>query len=907
MTSSAHRPPAKTYKFKLDAFQQQSVDYIDNNESVLVAAHTSAGKTAIAEYAIATSLRDNQRVIYTSPIKALSNQKYRDLQAEFQDVGLLTGDVTIDPNASCLVMTTEILRSMLYRGSEVMREVAWVVFDEVHYLRDSERGVVWEESIILLPHKVRFVFLSATIPNAQEFASWISHIHFQPCHVVYTDYRPTPLQHYIYCSGGEGMFLVVDEKGKFNEKNFHSAMATLESVDVDQSDRPDGKRKKPRRGGKQADLERIVKMIVERKYDPVIVFSFSKRDCENYALQISKTDLTSEEEKQLISQIFRNAMDSLSDEDKNLPQVQSLLPLLKRGIGIHHGGLLPILKEIVEILFGEGLLKCLFATETFAMGINMPAKTVVFTACTKFDGNESRIVRSGEYIQMSGRAGRRGLDERGIVILMLDQSLEIDAAKGMMSGKADGLTSSFHLGYNMVLNMMRVEDANPEYIVKNSFFVYQREQIIPQLTAKSQELAEQVAKISFGSHKQAVIEYHRLVVQELKCDREVREILRKPALVKKYVSSPGRLVNIDEGWGWGICVGYNDQLSTVDVLACADPKEDKPCTSSIEMDFRVIRVALQAMKMMSTIVLILPKELKSKDNRMQCYRSLKETQRRFDVSGLPLLDVKPTNEADIEALSELHEKQQEVQKLILNHSLSTNPDRDMYLSRRNEQIALEQERAKVEKEIKSIQVMPLQDELEKMRMVLRRLGQLDSHDIIQLKGRVACEVSTCDELLLCELLLGGVFNDLEPAVCAALCSCLVFEEGNASQQDANVKSLKPELLQPYKVLQAAAKRVAEVKLEADFEIDVEEYVDSFKPDIMEVVMMWCHGAKFRQISEATEVFEGSIVRAVRREVELLRQLCSACKVIGDSTLEAKFMKAISLMQRDIMFAASLYL
>lgn len=181
--------PAKVYPFKLDTFQQEAINCIEKNESVLVAAHTSAGKTVCAEYAIAKSLKQKQRVIYTSPIKALSNQKYRDMQAEFGDVGLMTGDMTINPTATCLIMTTEILRNMLYRGSEIMREVAWVIYDEVHYMRDKERGVVWEESIILLPHKVRFVFLSATIPNAKEFVGWVAKTHHQPCHVVYTDYR----------------------------------------------------------------------------------------------------------------------------------------------------------------------------------------------------------------------------------------------------------------------------------------------------------------------------------------------------------------------------------------------------------------------------------------------------------------------------------------------------------------------------------------------------------------------------------------------------------------------------------------------------------------------------------------------------------------------------------------------
>lgn len=231
LTSTLHEP-AKTYPFTLDPFQQQAVGYIDKDESVLVAAHTSAGKTAVAEYAVAKSLKLGQRVVYTSPIKALSNQKFRDLQEEFHDVGLMTGDITINPDATALVMTTEILRSMLYRGSELIREVAWVIYDEVHYMRDAERGVVWEESIILLPHSVRFVFLSATIPNASQFAEWIASIHHQTCHVVYTNYRPVPLQHYIFPQGGEGLHLVVDERGNFREANFQKAMATLQSNTV---------------------------------------------------------------------------------------------------------------------------------------------------------------------------------------------------------------------------------------------------------------------------------------------------------------------------------------------------------------------------------------------------------------------------------------------------------------------------------------------------------------------------------------------------------------------------------------------------------------------------------------------------------------------------------------------------
>ena len=414
-------PPLREFPFKLDPFQQEAINCLEGNHSVLVSAHTSAGKTAVAEYAIAISLRDKQRVIYTTPIKALSNQKYREMLDIFRDVGLMTGDVTINPSASVLVMTTEILRNMLYRGSEVMREVGWVIFDEIHYMRDKDRGVVWEETIILLPDNVHYVFLSATIPNARQFAEWVALLHKQPVHVVYTDQRPVPLQHYIFPCGAEGLYLVVNENGDFLEENFQKAMSIL-------TENTESKGKKQSGFKGSNSVGKILEKIMEKKLQPVIVFSFSRRECEAYALQLSKLDFNTSEEKRLVQAVFQNAIAVLTEEDKALPQIANVLPLLKRGVGIHHSGLLPILKEIIEILFGEGLLKVLFATETFSLGLNMPARTVVFARARKFDGENFRWLNSGEYIQMSGRAGRRGLDDRGIVMLMVDEHM--DAAIG---------------------------------------------------------------------------------------------------------------------------------------------------------------------------------------------------------------------------------------------------------------------------------------------------------------------------------------------------------------------------------------------------------------------------------------------------------------------------------------------
>ena len=293
-------PPATTYPFTLDPFQERSILCLENHQSVLVAAHTSAGKTVVAQYAIAMSLRDHQRVIYTSPIKALSNQKFRELSQQFKDVGLMTGDVTLNPDASCIVMTTEILRNMLYKGSEITKEIAWVIFDEVHYMRDKARGVVWEETMILLSNKINYVFLSATIPNAREFAMWISKLKSQPCNVVYTDFRPVPLQHYVYPSGSDSIYLAVDAKGNFKEENFNKALSTLAESELEKNI---DKSKNSKAIKTEEDIKRIVELINEQNLNPSIVFSFSKAECEELACSLSKIDLTTDEEKELIESI----------------------------------------------------------------------------------------------------------------------------------------------------------------------------------------------------------------------------------------------------------------------------------------------------------------------------------------------------------------------------------------------------------------------------------------------------------------------------------------------------------------------------------------------------------------------------------------------------------------------------
>lgn len=554
----------------------------------------------------------------------------------------------------------------------------------------AARGVVWEETIILLPDKVRYVFLSATIPNAMQFAEWITKTHGQPCHVVYTDFRPTPLQHYFFPQGADGIHLVVDEKGVFREDNFNKAMTTI--ADMQGDDPADamakrkgrGKDKKLNKGGTKgpSDIYKIVKMIMMKNYNPVIVFSFSKNMCEAYALQMSNLTFNEESEKAMVDKVFNSALEMLTEEDKQLPQIQNILPLLKRGIGIHHSGLLPILKETIEILFQEGLIKVLFATETFSIGLNMPAKTVVFTSVRKFDGQSLRWVSPSEFVQMSGRAGRRGLDERGIVIMMIDEKMEPAIAKDIVRGEQDKLNSAFHLGYNMILNLMRVEGISPEFMLERCFYQFQNTASVSglekgqwmkpsasKLTNRKTELHELEAQRSgFEIADEGTIrEYYDLRQQLTTYAKDMRDVINHPNYCLQFMQS-GRLVRIkhnDYDFGWGAVVNFSavkqgrDQkveevvpqesyildvlLQVVDTSSNgtrsfqAVPSGVRPPTEGEKAKMEVVPVLLSCVESIGHVRIFLPQDLKSADQRNTVRKSLDEVKRRFP-DGIAVLD-----------------------------------------------------------------------------------------------------------------------------------------------------------------------------------------------------------------------------------------------------------------------------
>lgn len=882
--------PARTWNFKLDPFQSLSVASIERDESVLVSAHTSAGKTVVAEYAIAQCLKRNQRVIYTSPIKALSNQKYRDFEAIFGDVGLMTGDVTINPTASCLVMTTEILRSMLYRGSEIMREVAWVVFDEIHYMRDKTRGVVWEETIIMLPDKVRYVFLSATIPNAFQFAEWIAKIHHQACHVVYTDFRPTPLQNYFYPSGGEGAYIVVDEKSNFNEENFNMVMKQVEekkgadSADPNAKMKGKGKNKKTNKGGADSgsDIAKIVRMTVKKKFNPVIVFNFSKRECENMAIAVSSLNLNDDSERAIVDNVFNNALQSLSEEDRELSQLKGILPLLKNGVGVHHSGLLPILKETIEILFQESLIKVLFATETFSIGLNMPAKTVVFSQVTKWDGVKRRPITCSEYIQMAGRAGRRGLDARGIVIMMIDDKLEPEVAKEIVTGHQDRLNSAFYLGYNMVLNLLRIEAISPEFMLERCFYQFQNAASVPKLEKELMSL--QQARDGLMIADEAIIKDYYQIRQQLNTyTKDMRSVIQLPNYSLDFLQ-PGRLVEIynpnesqgkisgAQDFGWGVIVQHTARRAPrmgepdwppqesyfIDVIlplsaSSASFKDGPPAGEmppglvppSGESDIIHTQVPclLTCIKSISQIRLFMPKEgLKKDADREQLYKSLAEVRRRFP-DGMPILDPLENMEINDDSFKKLLRKIEVLESRLLANPLHGSPLLENLWAQYHKKVELNEKVKEKKRDIAKAHSIAQMDELKSRKRVLRRLGFINDAEVVQLKARVACEISSTEghELVLSELLFDRFFNEMTPEACAAVLSCFIFDE------KVETAALKEELSKPYREIQAKARIIAKVSQECKLDVNEEEYVASLKWQLMETVYAWAQGKTFAEI------------------------------------------------------------
>ena len=455
---------------ELDAFQVDAIEAIKRGESIIVSAPTGAGKTVIAEYAIEKALREGKEIIYTAPIKALSNQKFRDFSADYPDkVGIMTGDVILNADAPVLIMTTEIFRNIIFDvGEERLKNVDSVIFDEIHYINDIQRGTVWEESLIFAPQHIAFVCLSATIPNFTEFADWMRGVRHKPIHTVVETERPVPLKTSMWVPGHG-----------FRDMKF---LKKLESETIEQ-------RKKGR--GQKFDYSPLVFHLRREDLLPCIFFHFSRLGCQNLALRFKGLNLLTSQERGKALRIYDESCERFGvTERANAIQMRGLV---KNGVAYHHAGVLPAIKDVLERLYTLGLIKLLFTTETFAVGMNLPAKSVVFENVMKHDGISFRYLTAREFQQMAGRAGRRGIDEVGHAISIINPlDLSMEGLQQTFAKQVEDIESQFSLSYSSILNLYDRFGDKIFDVCERSFNNYKNVYQVDLLRERMRRLGEEV-------------------------------------------------------------------------------------------------------------------------------------------------------------------------------------------------------------------------------------------------------------------------------------------------------------------------------------------------------------------------------------------------------------------------------
>jgi superfamily II RNA helicase len=500
------------YPYKLDIFQEHAISAIDQGHNVLVCAKTGSGKTLVAEYAIAHCLRQGKRVFYTTPIKSLSNQKFHDLKSMWPEpgmVGIMTGDIKFCPDARIIIMTTEILRNLLYKqgtstehvgltASLSLQDLGAVVFDECHYINDRDRGKVWEETMILLPPPTQLVMLSATLDRPEMFAEWLGELKQTPCHLIQTQYRVVPLIHSVL--RGSNLYTIMDEKEIFYDQQYSDWLRNKEQTEKEHeayqrkvvaarkagTEGAIGGKVKPVSFSHQ--LNRCIESLHEQGMLPALAFVLSRKGCEQHAKRV-ETELLDSSDSSAAQHIFDYHLRHHKESLEMLPQYHSIRKLIAKGIAFHHSGVLPLLKEVIEILFTKGYIKLLFCTETFAVGINMPTKTVIFTGFHKYDDSTGgmRLLRTDEYIQMAGRAGRRGKDPKGQVILLPERDPPtLTEMRFMLKGGRPQIESRMDFHYNFLLKTFQTKQTRWMEIQEKSYW-YRQRQIAIQSTQKDLE------------------------------------------------------------------------------------------------------------------------------------------------------------------------------------------------------------------------------------------------------------------------------------------------------------------------------------------------------------------------------------------------------------------------------------
>ncbi len=931
------------YPFGLDPFQIEACTALDAGEGVLVAAPTGAGKTIVGEFAAHLGLTRGQRCFYTTPIKALSNQKYADLVARhgIDAVGLLTGDISRNPDAPVVVMTTEVLRNMLYAeptGRERLDRLAFVVMDEVHYLADRQRGAVWEEVIIHLPQHVRLVSLSATVSNAEEFADWLVTVRGHT-RVVVTEHRPVPLwQHVLADRELHDLFVA---SGPLSLDDVLHAGTDAAAVEAFTAVRPRdaGPRAASRAGSRPApdvgpgagptagsarprinpDLIRLSRQESRRPERPrgrsgagapprgrtwvpsrpdvinqldrtgllpAITFVFSRAGCDAAVLACVHAGLrlTTSDERDAIREHVRSRTASIPADDLRILGYWEWLEGLERGIAAHHAGMLPTFKEVVEELFVRGLVRAVFATETLALGINMPARTVVLERLSKFNGETRADITPGEYTQLTGRAGRRGIDIEGHAVVLWQSGFDPVALAGLASTRTYPLRSSFRPSYNMAVNLVgRLGRTEARSVLESSFAQFQADRAVVGLARQVRRNNGALDELTAGlaCEQGSVPQYARLReairAREAALSREGANRRRAEALESLSKLRVGDVVRVPTGRRSGLAVvldpgvnGYGDGPRPV-VLTV-----DKQVRRLSTVDFPVAVEPLGRLRVPRT------------------FNPRSPQSRRDLASSLRQVDVPPESgrRARVRAAAADDADLARLRRELRAHPVHGCPDRDAHLRVVDRHAKLRRETDVLQRRIEN-RTNTVAKVFDRVCTALETLGYLRG-DTVTAVGALLGRVYTEQDLLVAECLRAGVWEGLSPAALAAAVSTLVYEP-RGEEATAPKMPGDPGLRDALAATARLAGRLRDV--EAGHGLD---FLRPPEPGFAWVAFGWASGRSLEKVltDSGLDLTAGDFVRWMRQLIDLLDQITQVAP--ADSTVRGTARTALDAVRRGVV-------
>jgi ATP-dependent RNA helicase HelY len=884
------------YEFELDEFQVQACRAVEAGRDVLVAAPTGSGKTVVGEFAVGLALQQDRKCFYTTPIKALSNQKYHDLVARhgLANVGLLTGDNTVNGDAPVVVMTTEVLRNMLYAGSTTLTGLGYVVMDEVHYLADRFRGAVWEEVIIHLPESVSLVSLSATVSNAEEFGEWLSTVRGDT-DVVVEERRPVPLWQHVmvgsrlldlFVSGGPG-----DGQRRVNPDLVRYSRDEQRLARVGDR-RPGRGGHRPRRNGGAYTPGRVdvIDRLDREGLLPAIVFVFSRAGCDAAVRQCldAGVRLTTPAEREEIREIVERRCADIADDDLHVLGYHEWAEGLERGLAAHHAGLLPTFKEVVEELFVLGLVRAVFATETLALGINMPARSVVLERLVKWNGETHAEVTPGEYTQLTGRAGRRGIDVEGHAVVLWQPGLDATAVAGLASTRTYPLRSSFRPSYNMAVNLVgQVGRAAARELLESSFAQFQADRAVVGLarTLRRHEEALEGYREAMACHLGDFEEYAelrgRIANREAALARQGTALRKAAAAEALERLRPGDVVRVPAGKFAGLAVVLDPGMS-------GGGRGDGPRPTVLTEARQVRRlslvdfpVAVEPLTRMRIPKSFNPKAAPSRRDLAAALRA-----KAPDDSGRRPRRPRSAATDDAELL--------DLRRQLRAHPCHGCADRDEHSRWAERWLRLRREAEQVQRRVES-RTNTVARQFDRVCAVLESLGYLRGDEVTP-AGRRLTRLYTELDLLAAEALREGLWDALDPAELAACLSALSYE---SRQPDDAV----PPRMPPGRVRDVLGQMV---RLWGDLDaLEKEHRLDFLRePDLgfAHAAWRWASGHRLESVLTDADLTAGDFVRAVRQLLDLLDQVADAA---GDTPLRETARSAAVALRRGVVAYATL--